>query len=250
MKNSELLEKTSTKKENTFLNLGFNILLPILFLNKGRKWFGTYLDPYFDNVAIGVLIVAITFPVTYFIYDYIRRSKYNIFSILGLISVLLTGGIGILEIPTKWLAVKEAAIPLLLGLAVLISLKTPYPLIRTLLYNPELIDVKKVQVALAAHNSESAFDRLLQRSTWLLASSFLVSGVLNYFLTRWIVVSPSGTDAFNSEVSKMMAWSWPIIAIPSMAIMMYTLMKLLSGIKKMTGLDLDDVLLGLKKEND
>ncbi|MEC8333676.1 MAG: MFS transporter, partial [Verrucomicrobiota bacterium] len=57
-----------------------------------------------------------------------------------------------------------------------------------------------------------------------------------------------GTDAFNSEVSKMMAWSWPIIAIPSMAIMMYTLMKLLSGIKEMTGLELDDVLLGAKKE--
>ena len=33
-----------------------------------------------------------------------------------------------------------------------------------------------------------------------------------------------------------------------MAIMMYTLMKLLSGIKEMTGLELDDVLLGAKKE--
>ena len=248
LKNSELIEKTSVKKENTFLNLGFNLILPILFLNKGKQWFGEYLEPYFDNAAVGVLVVSITFPIAYFIYDYLKRSKYNIFSILGLISVLLTGGIGILEIPTQWLAVKEAAIPLLIGLAVLVSLKTPYPLIRTLLYNPELIDVKKVQLALIAHDSESDFDRLLQRSTWLLASSFLLSGVLNYFLARWIVVSPSGTDAFNSEVSKMMAWSWPIIAIPSMVIMMYTLMKLLSGIKKMTGLELDDVLLGVSKE--
>ena len=248
MKNSVIIEKRPPKKENTILNLGFNIILPILFLNKGRQWFGSYLEPFFDNVAIGVLLVAISFPVAYFFYDYLRRSKYNVFSILGLISVLLTGGIGILEIPTEWLAVKEAAIPILIGLAVLISLKTPYPLIRTLLYNPDFIDIKKVQAALASHNSESAFDHLLQRSTWLLASSFLLSGILNYFLTRWIVVSPSGTDAFNSEVSKMMAWSWPIIAIPSMAIMMYTLMKLLSGIKEMTGLELDDVLLGAKKE--
>jgi hypothetical protein len=73
--------------------------------------------------------------------------------------------------------------------------------------------------------------------------------VLNFFLARWIVVSPSGTDAFNAEVSKMMAWSWPIIAIPSMAIMMVALMKLLGGIKKMTGLELEDVLHGTKDKS-
>lgn len=243
-KNPEPPEKKVAKKENTFLNLGFNLILPILILNKGKKWLGPYLEPYFENVAVGVLLIAIIFPVGYFIYDYVTRSKYNIFSILGLISVLLTGGIGILEIPTEWFAVKEAAIPLLLGLAVLISLKTPYPLIRTLLYNPEIINADKVQAALVQHESESAFEQLLVRCTWLLAASFLLSGALNYFLARWIVVSPSGTDAFNSEVSKMMAWSWPIIAIPSMAIMMVALMMLLKGIKRMTGLELDDVLHG------
>jgi hypothetical protein len=42
----------------------------------------------------------------------------------------------------------------------------------------------------------------------------------------------------------MMAWSWPVIVIPSMAIMMVTLWMLLGGIKKMTGLELDDVLHG------
>jgi hypothetical protein len=243
-------EKAPIKKENTFLNIGFNLILPILLLNKGKKWLGPYLEDHFENVAVGVLLIAILFPVGYFVYDYIRRSKYNIFSILGLISVLLTGGIGILEIPTEWFAIKEAAIPLLLGIAVLVSLKTPYPLIRTLLYNPEIIDVDKVHTALVEHQSENAFERLLVRCTWLLAASFLLSGVLNYFLARWIVVSPSGTDAFNSEVSKMMAWSWPVIAIPSMAIMMVALMQLFKGIKTMTGLEIEDVLLGSPSKED
>ena len=126
----------------------------------------------------------------------------------------------------------------------MISLKTPYPLIRTLLYNPELINVNKVHAALITHDSVRAFERLLVRCTWLLAASFLLSGILNYFLARWIVVSPSGSDAFNSEVSKMMAWSWPVIAIPSMAIMMIALMQLLKGIKSMTGLKFEDVLHG------
>jgi hypothetical protein len=238
------------KRENTFLNLGFNLLLPILLLNKGEAWFGDALQPYFENVAVGVLLIALAFPVGYFVYDYFKRAKYNIFSILGLVSVLLTGGIGILEIPTAWFAVKEAGIPLLLGLAVLISLKTPYPLIRTLLYNPEIMQVEKVQAKLRAHQAEAAFEKLLVRCTWLLAASFLLSSVLNYFLARWIVVSPSGTEAFNSEVSKMMAWSWPVIAIPSMVIMMFALMQLLRGIKSMTGLELEEVLQGAQpKEN-
>ena len=103
------------KKENTFLNLGFNILIPILILNKGDAWFGDALSSLFENTAVAVLLIAITFPIAYFIYDLVTRKKYNFISILGLISVLLTGGIGILEIPTQWFAVKEAAIPAIIA---------------------------------------------------------------------------------------------------------------------------------------
>ena len=237
------------KKENTFLNLGFNLVLPILLLNKGKAWFGEHLEPYFENVAVGVLLIALAFPIGYFVYDYFKRRKYNIFSIIGLISVLLTGGIGILSIPTGWFAIKEAAIPLILGLAVVISLKTPYPLIRTLLYNPEIMDVDRVQLALKEHGAEKDFEKLLTTCTWLLAGSFLLSAVLNFILARWIVVSPSGTDAFNEEVSKMMAWSWPVIAIPSMAIMIVALFKLMAGIKRMTGLELEQVLHGAEEKS-
>lgn len=232
------------KKENTFLNLGFNLVLPILLLNKGKAWFGEHLEPYFENVAVGVLLIALAFPVGYFVYDYFKRKKYNLFSIIGLISVLLTGGIGILSIPTGWFAVKEAAIPLILGLAVLISLKTPYPLVRTLLFNPEIMHVDRVQVALKEHDAEAEFEKLLAFCTWLLASSFLLSAVLNFILARWIVVSPSGSDAFNDEVSKMMGWSFVVIAVPSMAIMMFALFKLMAGIKRMTGLELEQVIQG------
>ena len=57
---------------------------------------------------------------------------------LGLIGVLLTGGIALLPLNLKWLAIKETAIPALIGIAVLISTRTRYPLIRTLLYNPNV----------------------------------------------------------------------------------------------------------------
>lgn len=233
---------TNAKKENVFLNIGFNIILPILILNKGKKLFGPYLESYFGNVAVTILIIALLFPISYFVYDYYKRSKYNLFSIIGLISVLLTGGIGILEIPTRWFAVKEAAIPLFLGIAVIVSLKTPWPLIRTMLYTPEIIHVDKIHHALKEHDNLSAFDRLLEKCTWLLAVSFFISSLLNYSLARWIVVSPAGTDAFNAEVGKMMAWSWPVIAIPSFLIMIAILWILLSGIRRMTGLKTESIL--------
>lgn len=236
------------KKENTFLNLGFNLILPILILKKGKASFGSWLEPYFENVAVGVLLIALAFPIGYFVYDYITRRKYNLFSIIGLISVLLTGGIGVLNIPTEWFAVKEAAIPLILGIAVLVSLKTPYPLVRTLLYNPEIMNVERVQAALEAKGAEKPFERLLVFCTWLLAASFLLSAVLNFVLARWIVVSPSGTDAFNAEVSTMMGWSLVVIAVPSMAIMMVALFKLMGGIKRLTGLELEQVLRGAEEK--
>ena len=238
------------KRENTFLNLGFNILLPILILSKGKEWFGAQLEPYFDNVAVAVLLIALAFPIGYFAYDYFKRKKYNLFSIIGLFSVLLTGGIGVLAIPTEWFAVKEAAIPLILGLAVIISLKTPYPLVRTLLFNPEIMNVERVQEALKKHSAEAEFEKLLTFCTWLLAGSFLLSAVLNFILARWMVVSPSGTDAFNDEVSKMMGWSFVVIAVPSMAIMMVALLKLMGGIKRLTGLELEQVIHGAEAEKE
>lgn len=232
------------------LNLGFNLLLPIFILNKGKKWFGSFLDDYFENVAVGILLIALACPVAYFVYDYFKRAKYNFLSILGLISVLLTGGIGIFEIPTQWFALKEAAIPTLLGLAVILSLKTPWPLVRTLLLNPEIMDVTKIHSALQLHNATQAFDRLLVRCTYLLAASFLLSGVLNFALARWIVISPSGSDAFNAEVAKMMLWSWPVIALPSMAVTFAALMLLARGIHQMTGLKLEEIILaGAEKDS-
>ena len=242
MQNLKQANSSAAPRENVFLNLGFNLLIPVFVLNQGKKLLGKYLEPYFDNVAVAILIIALLFPIIYFVYDYFKRSKYNLLSIIGLISVLLTGGIGIMEISTRWFAVKEAAIPSLLGIAVIISLKTPWPLIRTLLYNPEIIHVDKVHQALQEHSKESAFEKLLKRCTWLLAFSFLLSGFLNYVLARRMVVSPSGTDAFNNEVSKMMFWSWPIIVVPSLIITLIILWLLLSGIQKMTGLNFESIL--------
>jgi hypothetical protein len=70
----------------------------------------------------------------------------------------------------------------------------------------------------------------------------LFSAILNYVLARWIVVSPSGSDAYNAEVSKMMLWSWPAIAVPSLIITFYALWVLIKGIQELTGFKLEEII--------
>ena len=54
--------------------------------------------------------------------------------------------------------------------------------------------------------------------TYILGSSFILSAFLNYILARKLVYSPTGTADYNDQLSNLMAWSFPIIAIPCLII--------------------------------
>ena len=221
------------KKENLLLNLVFNILIPTLVLSKLST--EARLGP------AGGLVVALIFPLGYGVWDFIQRRKANFISIIGFASVLLTGGLGLLQVGGLGFAIKEAAVPTVIGLAVLISLKSKTPLVRTLLYNDQVIDVVRVEQALHARGSRPAFDRLLVSASCFLALSFLVSAALNFGLARYLLKSPPATAEFNAELARMHLLSWPVIVIPSMLMMVFSLWQLLGGIKRLTGLELDDI---------
>mgnify|MGYP006973794829 CR=1 FL=1 len=176
------------------------------------------------------------------------RSTLNIFSIIGVVSVLLTGGLNQLKADVFWFAVKEAAVPALFGVAVVWSGRTKRPLVRELLWNEQVIDTARVDAVLTERNQHAAFERLLARATSGLAVSFLLSAVLNYALARYLLKSPPGTEAFNAELGRMNLLSWPVIVLPYMAITMYVLWRLLSGFTQLTGLELEEIFQGSKKE--
>jgi len=224
---------SQSRPENPFVSLGFNIAAPALILYKLSA--PERLGPVYS------LILALTLPLAYGVYDFVRNRKANAFSILGFISVLLTGGFGLMQLDGIWFAVKEASIPLLMGLAVVISMKTKTPLVRTLLYNDKVIDVERVDKELTARDNHAAFARLLVATTWTLAMSFLLSAALNFGLAIYLLKSPAGTPEFNQELGKMTALSYPVIVIPCMAVTLIALWRLLSGIKKLTGLEFETI---------
>lgn len=223
----------TAKQENLLFNILFNVAAPALILSKLSG--ETRLGP------VWALIVALAFPIGYGAWDLVTRRKWNFFSILGFTSVLLTGGLGLLKVDGFWFAVKEASIPAIFGVAVLGSLWTKTPLVRTFLYNDKVIDTAKVHAVLEERSNVGAFERLLVHATWLLAGSFFLSSVLNFVLARILLKSPSGTTAFNEELGKMTALSWPVIVVPSMIVTFGALWYLLAGVKRLTGLSLEEV---------
>lgn len=223
------------KREKLWVNLLLNVAIPSLLLMKGGEWF--------HRPPEQILVFALGFPICYGIYDFLTRKKVNVFSIIGFVSVLITGGIGLIEnVPTRWIAVKEAAVPLLFGAAILVSSKTKKPLIRSLLFSREMFDVDLIEASLDEKGTRGDFDRVIRSCTGWVIASFILSAILNYILATWIVTSDSGTPAFNEEIGKMTALSWPVIALPTTGVMMVALFKLMKGIETTTGHELDDVL--------
>ena len=82
-----------------------------------------------------------------------------------------------------------------------------------------------------------AYNKRLTISTYLVVAALFLSAILNYILARLIVVSPAGTTAFNEELGKMTALSFPVIAVPTIIMVVIAIWYLVSGITKLTGLD-------------
>jgi hypothetical protein len=223
-----------TDKPNPLLEIAVTIIVPALVLMKlsGADSLG----------PLRALLLALAFPVGWGVWDGVRRRRLNWLSVLGVISTLLTGGIGLLALDARWLAVKEAAVPGLIGLAVLGSVWTRAPLIRILVFNADLFDVDKVHAALAERRNQVPFELRLRRGTVMLSGTFFFSSAANYVLARWIVTSPAGSEAFNQELGRLTLLSYPVIALPSMVMMMGLLFWLAREAKALTGLDLGDML--------
>lgn len=236
----------STTEQNSkprpFVDLIISILIPSLILMKmsGEERLGPTM----------ALIVALAFPIGYGLYELIFNGKRNVMALLGVVSVLLTGGIGLLKIDAQWLAIKEAAIPLCIGIGVLVANKLGYPLVKKLLFNPTIMKVDRIHEELDKNDTRTQFDNRLDRANTLLAGTFLFSAVMNYFLAKLIVTSESGSSAFNEELGRMTLLSYPVIAIPSMIMMMAIFWFIWRTVNKLTGLSLEEIMVGGEEEED
>jgi len=222
-----------TPAENPLISLIFNIALPAIVLSKLST--EDRLGPVYG------LLAALAFPVAYGAWDFATRRKHNFISILGFVSVLLTGGLGLLKLEGFWFAVKEAAVPAIIAIVLIVSHLIGSPLVRMLVYNDTIVDRPVVEAELTRRNAQEAFERLLASTTWLIAGSFVLSSVLNFVLARILLTATPGTPEFNAQLGKMTALSYPVIALPCIAITGFAIWRVMAGIRNLTGLTLEQV---------
>lgn len=225
--------------ENGLFNLVFNILFPILILKYLSERIG----------ALPTLILALCFPVGYGIYDGLKRKKANIFSILGMTNVLLTGGLAVLGLGGIWFSVKEAAFPSLVGLFVLLSAFSQKPFIKTLFINPQLINIDLLMERLRQNKKETEFAELMKTSTMWLSCSFFLSAILNFSLaTRIFLPLEAGLDsqaqsvALNHQIADMTKWAMIVILLPSMGFLFLIFWRLLKKLSFLSGLTTEEIL--------
>ena len=201
--------KKKPQTSRVFIDLFLCILIPTLILKK--------LGPEEMLGSTWALVAALSLPLAVAVYEFITLRKIGFVAALGFISILLTGSI-------------------------VVSTYTKYPLIRTFLYNDMIMDIDKVSQRLEFNGREQEFDKMMVRATWMLASSFILSAVLNFVLAKWVVVSPSGTPEFLSELGTMNLMSYPVIVLPCMVVTVFTLFYVIRNITKITGLGLEDIV--------
>ena len=222
------------KQSGLLGNLAFNIIIPVLILTNLSS--DEYLGPAWSIVA------ALIFPIGFGIWDLKQTAKINPFSVLGIVSVFLTGGISLLELPAEYIAIKEATIPALIGIAVLITQRTSKPLLKVFVLSEQIINWQNLNQSLASSGTSKLFEKKMAISSYIVAASFFLSAVLNYVLAKVILVSSPGTSEYTEELGRMTALSYPVIVIPSMLMLMAALWYIFSQIKKLTGEELENFL--------
>lgn len=236
--NAKQAPKQRPKKQSLsdmLIELATGIIIPTLILKK--------LSTEDQLGPVWALVIALAFPIGYSLYQFFTTKKVGFIPVLGFFSVLLTGCIGLFGLDSKYFAIKEALIPAVIGLATLISMKTPYPLVKTFLYNDAVLNTDKINTALAHNQHTKDFEQVLSKATYWLAGSFLLSAILNFTLAKLIVTAPSGDlETFNDQVGTMNLLSYPVIVLPCMAVMVGILYYIFKRIKTYTGLELEEII--------
>ena len=235
------------KQENPVANILVNVLIPVLALSllskeEGKPW---HIGPLWG------MIVAVAFPVVYGVYDLVSKKKMNFFSILGIVSILLTGGItlfvwnedGTVKPNAAFLfAIKEATIPITFGTAILASHWTAKPLVRVFLYTSELFNIERIEKSVREESKMDDYQKLLFSTTVIMACSFFISAVLNYGLAmHFLSGSEHSRIAYNAAIGKLTGWGFLVIGLPCMLISLFAMWRLIKSVRKMTGLQTEEI---------
>ena len=256
------MSEKKSPQEHPLANILINVIIPVLILSYLSK--DPDLQAKLGKVArpwhigpLKAMIIALALPLGYGAWHFIKTRKGNFFSALGLVSVLLSGGLtvylwnkdGTVKPNAGFLfGIKEALIPLVLGIAILVSRRTASPLIRVFLYTDAIFDIPKIENRIAEISGQADYDKLLLGATRLFATSFFVSSLMNLGLAQWFFRGFNSTavdalEKYNAIIASVTGWGFVVIGVPIIIFLFLTLRRLLKGLEKLTGFKEDELML-------
>ncbi len=239
MQDSAVLTQPPKSPAHGLASIVCNVIIPVMILHKLSARMG----------ALPALLLALSFPLAFGIYDFLKEKKLNPLSLLGFLNVSVTGSLAVLGLGGIWFSLKEAFFPFLIGTFVLLSAFRKSPFIRTLFLNPQLLHLERIESILVEKNKKSEFESHVKNSTILLSGSFFLSAALNFGLSLRIFkeLDPSLTAEakslmLNSQIAEMTQWSFFVIMLPSMIFLIFILWYLMRGIRDLTELKMEEIL--------
>lgn len=231
------------KKENPVYSIGLNIVLPVIILNKGQNFISS------ESAPLYVLFLALSLPFLYGLKDFIQAQKINFLSLIGFLSILLTGGLALFQFEGIYFAIKEALIPLILALVALLSISFKKPLASFLIFKSSLFNTSLIQQKLKTNNTEKAFEKLMNVSTLAFSGSFVLSAILNFVIAIFVFkdIDPLLTEEvkrqiLNKQVADMIWMGYVFIALPLTLITGFLFWWILKQLKVLTGLSLSEII--------
>ena len=226
---------TPAKQPHPLLDLLLTVILPSAAL----EWLSepARLGPFW------ALVVASLLPVGFGVYCWVTRSGLNVLSIFGLVAVVVTGGLGLLKLDAFWFGVKEISVPVLIGIAFPASHALGKPIIRSLIFAPNLFNERVLRDSLDTPEKESAFEAQLRKASWGMGASMILSAAINFALAMWLLNGKEpGSEAFVKGIGTLNWAGTLIIGAPLLLAMMVVMVAFMRGVYQLTGLRKDDLM--------
>lgn len=243
------------KGTQSLLNVLLSVLAPVMVLDhcsmQGPEIWQLGTTP--------AMCLALALPLGFGVWTFAQSRKVEPLTLFGLLGTILTGVVTIyantggseaIRPDTPWwYAAKEAAIPLLLCGAVMVTARRQDSLLRVLLYSDSLFDIRTIEKQVAENNRQAAYDSLLWRSSLFLGLSLVVSAAGNFILSLCFLLpvldQPAAQQAleYNYAVGRMTWWGYLVIGVPLLVTLIGVIRHLISRLEMLTGLDRDRLML-------
>ncbi len=243
------------KGTQSLLNVLLSVLAPVMVLD-----YCSISGPELWQLGTApAMCLALSLPLGFGVWTFIQSRRVEPLTLFGLLGTILTGVVTIyantggsdaIRPDTPWwYAAKEAAIPLLLCGAVMVTARRQDSLLRLLLYSDSIFDIPAIEKAIDEKAQQPAYQSLLWRASLFLGLSLIVSAVGNFILSLCFLLpvldQPAAQQAleYNYAVGRMTWWGYLVIGVPLLLTLVCVLRHLIARLEALTGLDRERLML-------